>query len=75
MGMRHEAKKGTIIQANGVTIIVLRGSPCLEISAPHDVAIRTSRVNTGSTRPRHRKHATVKAKARELSIKAVQSPS
>ena len=32
MGLKHEAKKGTVIEVNGVTIRVLRGSPLLEIS-------------------------------------------
>jgi hypothetical protein len=32
MGMKHEAKKGTIIRAGGVTITVLRGNPQLEIT-------------------------------------------
>jgi hypothetical protein len=39
MGIRHEAKKGTTIIANGVRIIVLRGSPLLEITAPAEVLI------------------------------------
>lgn len=41
MGLKHEAKKGTVIEANGVTITVLRGSSRLEITAPPDVVIRT----------------------------------
>jgi len=40
MGMLHKAKKGTIIEANGVRISVIRGSPLLEISAPTEVPIR-----------------------------------
>ena len=34
MGLKHEAKKGTVIDVNGVKITVLRGSPRLEITAP-----------------------------------------
>ena len=32
MGLKHEAKKGTVIEANGVRIVVLRGNPQLEIT-------------------------------------------
>ena len=32
MGLKHEAKKGTVIRAGGVTITVLRGNPQLEIT-------------------------------------------
>lgn len=40
MGMKHEAKKGTIIQANGVKVTVLRGNPHLEITTDEpDVVI------------------------------------
>jgi hypothetical protein len=45
MGLKHEAKKGTVIEVNGVTIKVLRGSPRLEITAPPEVAIHTRCAN------------------------------
>lgn len=44
MGLKHEAKKGTVIHVNGVTIKVLRGSPQLEITAPPEAQIKTSRI-------------------------------
>jgi len=44
MGLRHEAKKGTVIEANGVKVKVLRGSPLLEITAAPEIAITTGRV-------------------------------
>ncbi len=50
MGLKHEAKKGTVIEVNGVTITVLRGSPRLEITAPRDVAIKTSRARVGKAK-------------------------
>ena len=46
MGLKHEAKKGTVIEVNGVTIKVLRGSPHLEITAPREAKIKTSLVGT-----------------------------
>jgi hypothetical protein len=39
MGLRHKAKTGTTIAANGVKITVLRGSPLLDIAAPAEIAI------------------------------------
>ncbi|QDU28898.1 Acetyltransferase (GNAT) family protein [Anatilimnocola aggregata] len=39
MGLQTEAKKGTVIEVNGVRIEVLRGSPRLEITAPPDAKI------------------------------------
>jgi hypothetical protein len=39
MGLKHEAKKGTTITANGVKVTVLRGSPLLEVTAPAEIAI------------------------------------
>lgn len=39
MGLRHKATRGTTIEANGVKVTVLRGSPQLEISAPSDTPI------------------------------------
>jgi hypothetical protein len=57
MGLKHKAKKGTVIEANGVTITVLQGSPKLEISAPPQVTITTrhNRVDqAGRKRPRQR---------------------
>ena len=41
MGLKHKAKKGTVIKVNGVTITVLRGSPRLEITAPPGIDIVT----------------------------------
>lgn len=40
MGLKHRAKKGTVIEANGVRVTVLRGSPELEIMAPRNVGIK-----------------------------------
>jgi len=55
MGLKHRAKKGTVIEVNGVTITVLRGSPRLEITAPPGVAITTSqRVRTAEKEDRSR---------------------
>jgi len=48
MGLKHEAEKGTVIEANGVTITVLRGSPRLEITAPPEVAIHVRRAQPES---------------------------
>ena len=39
MGLKHKAKKGTTITANGVTVAVLRGSPLLDITAPAEISI------------------------------------
>lgn len=39
MGLKHKAKKGTVIEANGVKVTVLAGSPKLEVSAPENVGI------------------------------------
>jgi hypothetical protein len=39
MGLKHEAKKGTTIVANGVRVTVLRGSPLLDITAPAEINI------------------------------------
>jgi hypothetical protein len=39
MGLKHEAKKGTTIVANGVRVTVLRGSPLLDITAPAEIDI------------------------------------
>ncbi len=60
MGLKHEAKKGTVIEANGVKIVVLRGSPLLEITAPPNVGIKMSSATTLATlqckpRPRQRR--------------------
>jgi len=46
MGLKHIAKKGTVIEANGVKVIVLRGAPQLEITAPRDVVITIGRNQT-----------------------------
>ena len=43
MGMKHKAKKGTIIEVNGVKVIVLAGSPKLEIEAPKEAVIAIRR--------------------------------
>lgn len=43
MGLKHEAKKGTVIEANGVTVTVLRGASQLEITAPREVVITIGR--------------------------------
>ena len=48
MGLKHEAKKGDTIEANGVTIKVLRGSPRLEITAPLGIPITTCRINVAA---------------------------
>jgi hypothetical protein len=40
MGLKHQAKKSTVIEVNGVTVRVLRGSPQLEITAPRESSIR-----------------------------------
>jgi hypothetical protein len=45
MGLKHEAKKGTVIEVNGVKITVLRGSPQLEITAPPEIPIKTSQTD------------------------------
>lgn len=50
MGLKHKAKKGTVIEANGVRITVLRGSPQLEITAPPEIPIKTSHVNLACKR-------------------------
>ena len=50
MGLKHEAKKGTIIEANGVRITVLRGSPRLEITAPPEVTIKMAHVKVNPRR-------------------------
>lgn len=48
MGMKHEAKKGTVIRAGGVTITVLRGNPQLEITTDEpDVVITTTAPESG----------------------------
>ena len=39
MGLKHKAKKGTTITANGVQVTVLRGSPLLDITAPRQISI------------------------------------
>ena len=49
MGLKHEAKPGTTIHANGVTVTVLRGRPQLEITAPRDVPITIGRKQTLTT--------------------------
>jgi hypothetical protein len=43
MGLKHEARPGTTIQANGVLVTVLRGRPHLEVTAPREVVITISR--------------------------------
>ena len=50
MGLKHEAKKGTVIEANGVTITVLRGSPQLEITSPPGIAINIGSVEVAEHR-------------------------
>lgn len=50
MGLKHKAKKGTVIEANGVTITVLQGSPQLEISAPPEVRIKTHHGDVGKAK-------------------------
>jgi hypothetical protein len=57
MGLKHEAKKGTIIEANGVTVRVLRGSPHLEITAPPSVTIKLGEEKT-LPKPRRKPHNT-----------------
>ena len=47
MGLKHEAKKGTVIEVNGVKIVVLRGSPLLEVTAPPGISIKTGSINGG----------------------------
>lgn len=54
MGLKHEAKKGTVIEVNGVKITVLRGSPTLEITAPPQFPIKTSRLNGVSRKSNQR---------------------
>jgi hypothetical protein len=55
VGLKHKAKKGTVIEANGVTVVVLQGTPRLEITAPPNVPIKTSRVAVSPPRrPRRR---------------------
>lgn len=39
MGMKHEAKKGTVIEANGVKMTVLRGCPLVEVTADPKIVI------------------------------------
>ena len=57
MGLKHKAKKGTVIEANGVRITVLRGSPQLEITAPPGVTVitRHSVSNRSKLNPRLQK--------------------
>ena len=43
MGLKHQARPGTTIQANGVHVTVLRGRPHLEVTAPREVVITISR--------------------------------
>ena len=43
MGLKHQARPGTTIEANGVVVTVLRGRPHLEVSAPHEVVITIDR--------------------------------
>jgi hypothetical protein len=40
MGLKHKAKKGTVIEVIGVKIAILRGSPLLEIDAPPQCPIK-----------------------------------
>jgi len=58
MGLKHKAKKGTVIEANGVKVTVLRGSPELEITAPENVAVSigrpTAQPSRWSTRSRNK---------------------
>ena len=55
MGLKHKAKKGTTITANGVTVAVLRGSPLLEITAPTEVRIETTSVHARLAVPNARR--------------------
>jgi hypothetical protein len=50
MGLKHNAKKGTVIEANGVTVTVLRGTPQLEVTAPRDVVITIGRNRSLTTK-------------------------
>ena len=43
MGLKHEASKGTTIEAGTVKVTVLRGSPQLDITAPRDTVITIGR--------------------------------
>lgn len=54
MGLKHEAKPGTVIEANGVKIVVLRGSPRLDITAPVGAEIVVARPRTAKTESKHR---------------------
>jgi hypothetical protein len=51
MGLKHKAKKGTVVEVNGVKVIVLSGSPKLEIVAPPVIPIRVSRVLLDRRKP------------------------
>lgn len=45
MGMKHEAKKGTVIQIDGASMVqltVLRGNPLLEITTLESGAVITT---------------------------------
>jgi hypothetical protein len=43
MGLKHQARPGTTIRANGVLVTVLRGRPHLEVTAPREVVITIDR--------------------------------
>ena len=51
MGLKHQARPGTTIQANGVLVTVLRGRPQLEITAPRETTITISRKQTLTKNP------------------------
>jgi len=50
MGLKHQARPGTTIQANGVLVTVLRGRPQLEVTAPREVVITIGRKQTLTTK-------------------------
>jgi len=52
VGLKHQARPGTTIQANGVLVTVLRGRPQLEVTAPRDVVITIGRNQTLTKKPK-----------------------
>jgi hypothetical protein len=61
MGLKHEAKKGTVIEISGpAKITVLRGAPQLEIEASSEVAIKATVPSNKPARGRPKRAVTVK---------------
>jgi hypothetical protein len=65
MGLKHQARPGTTIQANGVLVTVLRGRPQLEVTAPREVVITIGRkrILTKNTEPSNNEHRSKRSRA------------